>query len=400
MKSKSRTLVFLVTILMSLTTLAAEPYLDPASDDEYLPSPASTGSAGPLFWQGEQQIAGFRNIDKVSPTREIARGDSVKVLPNRPMDFSDVVISSDDQTLTLDEYFLQNRVGGLIAVKDGNIVYERYGLGNDENTRWVSFSVAKSVVAMLYGAAIKDGFIANLDEKVTDYLPRLRGSSYQDSTIRNLLQMASGVEWNEDYADPNSDVATASWETLRLYEFLRHKPRAAEAGELFNYNTAETNLAGTLLRSAIGNNLATYLSDKIWAPYGMEADASWQLTEPGGGEFGGCCINATLRDYARIGLFALDNGVLSDGTEVLPGDWMEESTTPSIGYEGYGYFWWLNADSTYQATGIFGQGIYIDEAENVVIAIHSARESASRDEDWAMQDALYRALTDSIGDRE
>ena len=108
-----------------------------------------------------------------------------------------------------------------------------------------------------------------------------------------------------------------------------HKPRDNAPGKTFNYNTAETNLAGTLLRSAIGNNLATYLSEKIWRPFGMESDAWWVLTEPGGGEFGGCCISATLRDYGRIGLFALNNGKLSDGTEVLAPDWMKESTTPS-----------------------------------------------------------------------
>ena len=118
--------------------------------------------------------------------------------------------------------------------------------------------------------------------------------------------------------------------------------------------------------------------------------------QSGGGEFGGCCINATLRDYARIGLFAIDNGVLADGTRVLPEGWMAESTIPSEGFAGYGYFWWLNPDGTYQAPGVFGQGIYINEAENVVIAINSAREFASRPEDWALQDALYRAMTESI----
>ncbi len=142
----------------------------------------------------------------------------------------------------------------------------------------------------------------------------MKGSAYDNTTIKDLLQMASGVQWNEDYADPDSDIATASWQTPSLYDFLRDKPRVAEAGERFNYNTAETNLAGTLLRSAIGNNLSSYLSEKIWQPFGMEADASWQLTEPNGGEFGGCCINATLRDYARLGLFALENGTLADGT--------------------------------------------------------------------------------------
>ena len=221
-------------------------------------------------------------------------------------------------------------------------------------------------------------------------------SSYDQSSIRNMLQMASGVEWNEDYADPEADVNRATWATLDMYEYLRHKPRGNTPGEIFNYNTAETNLAGTLLCSAIGNNLSTYLSEKIWQPFGMEADAWWVLTEPGGGEFGGCCISATLRDYGRIGLFALNNGKLADGTEVLAPNWMTESTSPSKGYAGYGYFWWLTNEAVFTAVGIFGQGIYINREQNVVIALHSARPVADDDNDWAWQDALYAALTNAL----
>ena len=208
--------------------------------------------------------------------------------------------------------------------------------------------------------------------------------------------MASGVQWNEDYADPESDVSQAAWETIALYEYLRDKPRESKPGQVFNYNTAETNLAGTLLRSAIGNNLATYLSDKIWQPFGMESDAYWMLTEPGGGEFGGCCISATLRDYGRIGMFALNNGRLPDGTQVFPDNWMEESTTPSKGFEGYGYFWWLPREGEFAARGIFGQGIGINPKENVVIALHSARSVAFAPYDVGLQDALYVALTNAV----
>jgi len=208
--------------------------------------------------------------------------------------------------------------------------------------------------------------------------------------------MSSGVAWNEDYADPESDVNTATWDTLSLYEYLRNKPRVAAPGEKFNYNTAETNLAGTLLRSAIGNNLSTYLSEKIWKPLGMGSDANWMLSEVGGGETGGCCISATLRDYGRLGLFALHNGRLADGTQVLPEGWMAESTTPSKGNPGYGYFWWLYADGTYRASGIFGQAIYINPQENVVIAMHSARAVASNQPDWALQSAFFTALTGAV----
>jgi CubicO group peptidase (beta-lactamase class C family) len=372
---------------------ADAPYIDPADDDKHLGSPNNV-----LFWEPEQQVAGYRNSDKLFLTRPIKTGESVYSLPYALADLGDVEIEVALASMTVDEYFTRQNVAGLLVIKDGKILYERYGLGNDEDSRWISYSVAKSVVSMLIGAAIQDGYIASVDEKVTQYLPRLKGSSYDQSSIANLMQMASGVQWNEDYADPESDIATAPWETMALYEFLRHKPRASEPGEKFNYNTAETNLAGTLLRSAVGNNLATYLSEKIWRPFGMESEATWNLTEPGGGEFGGCCINATLRDYGRIGLFALANGRLADGTEVLPADWMKESTTPSKGHDGYGYFWWLSRDGVFSARGIFGQGIYINHEEDVVIALHSARAVASKDSDKAWQNALYEGIVEAIKD--
>lgn len=385
--------VFFLSYALSHTysASAGAPYVDPADDSKHFGSPDNV-----LFWTPEQQVAGYRNADRIFPTRTIRAGDAVLALPQALVDLGHVRFQLGNSSMTVDDYFQRQSVAGLLVIKDSKIVYERYGLGNTPNSKWVSYSVAKSVVSMLIGAAIKDGYIESIDEKVSSYLPRLKGSSYDQASIASLLQMASGVQWNEDYADPESDIATASWETVNLYEFLRHKPRVAKAGETFNYNTAETNLAGTLLRSAIGNNLATYLSEKIWRPFGMESDAIWNLTEPGGGEFGGCCISATLRDYGRIGLFALANGRLNDGTEVLPAGWMQESTAPSKGYAGYGYFWWLTNKDIFSAMGIFGQGIYINRKENVVIAIHSARPEADETSDWAWQDAMYEAIVGAL----
>ena len=371
---------------------AQAPTINPATDSEHL-APAG---AAILFWTPEQKVSGFRNIATLSPTRTIKAGNSVLPLPSKPQELGGVKLSFEDSVMTVDEYFTKQNVAGLLVVQDGEIVYERYGLGNTADSLWVSFSVAKSIVSMLVGAAVQDGYILSLDEKVTDYLPRLKNSSYDQATIRNIMQMASGVSWNEDYADPESDVATVNFQTLALYEQLRSKPRAAEPGKVFNYNTAETNLVGTLLRSAIGNNLATYLTDKIWQPFGMESDANWQLTEPGGGEFGGCCINATLRDYARIGMFALNNGRAMDGTQILPENWMQESTAPSAGADFYGYMWWLDPTGSYNASGIFGQGIYINPEQNLVIALHSAREVAGGG--FELQSALYSAIAEAIKD--
>ena len=384
-----------VLLLMSAVSgvCAEGPAHDPADDAKHLGPPQEF-----LFWSPEQQVAGYRNIDKVFPTRRIAAGGTPFPLPVELVDLDHVRVRHGDVVMTVDEYFVRQRVAGLLVIKNGTVVYERYGLGNTENSRWISFSVAKSVVSMLVGAAIKDGYIASVHEKATDYLPRLKGSSYDQATIRNILQMASGVQWDEDYADPESDVNSAPWGTLPLYEYLRKRPVDAEPGEKFNYNTAETNLVGTLLRSAIGNNLSTYLSETIWRPFGMEADADWLLSEPGGGEMGGCCISATLRDYGRIGLFALNNGRVADGTQVLPDGWMDESTSPSAAYGGYGYLWWLEGDGTYRASGIFGQGISINPSENVVVAIHSARAAASKQEEWDLQTALYSALTEALKD--
>jgi len=338
-------------------------------------------------------------MNKLSPTRKISAGGTVLELPRQLRDLGHVEIITDEQSLTVDEYFVQQNIAGLLVIKDGSIVYQRYGLGNTEDSLWVAFSVAKSVTSMLVGAAVQDGYIKSVDEKVTDYLPRLKNSAYDQSSIRNLLQMSSGVEWNEDYADPESDIGIMARDvpdTLELYEYLRNKPRDSVPGDKFNYNTAETNLAGTLLRSAIGNNLSTYLSEKIWKPFGMESDANWMLSEVGGGEVGGCCINATLRDYGRLGLFALHNGQLADGTRVLPEGWMAESTTASKAYDGYGYFWWLGEGGVYRASGIFGQAIFINPEERVVIAQHSARAVASNKADWALQDAFFAALTKAV----
>lgn len=221
------------------TAHADAPYLDPADDNKNLGSPENS-----LFWTPLQQVAGYRNMEKNFPTRIISAGGSPYPLPYQKADLNKVQVRYEDSVLTVDEYFKKQSVAGLLVIKDGNIVYERYGLGNTEDSRWVSYSVAKSVVSMLVGAAIRDGYIASVDEKVTNYLPRLKGSSYDQSTIRNVLQMSSGVRWNEDYADPKSDVNSVTWDTLGLYEYLRRKPRESEPGEVFNYNTAETNLIG------------------------------------------------------------------------------------------------------------------------------------------------------------
>ena len=377
----------LLVVAAAPAAQAGAPYVDPATDAEHFGPPTQF-----LFWQAKQKVAGFRNIESIYPTRVIQAGEHALLLPVADAAVNDIAYRVDGQSFGVDDFINRNHVVGLIALKDGVVHLERYAAGNTEHSLWVSFSVAKSVVSMLLGAAIADGYIESVDEEVSTYLPRLQGSAYDDVTIRNLLQMASGVAWNEDYADPASDVNTMPSRLVDLYRVLGAKERIAKPGEQFNYNTAETNLVGALVRSAIGNNLATYLAHKIWIPFGMQASANWMTHGPGGGELGGCCINATLRDYARLGLFALADGVLADGSRVLPVGWMRESIKPSAGFPGYGYLWWLSPNGAYSAVGIFGQGIYVDPARQVVIATHSAWPTAIGDEFYQHRQAFFAAL--------
>lgn len=394
MKLKNAFLASLTTVaLLASTTMSgfATQITDPANDPENFGPPEAM-----LFWTPEQKVAGFRNMDKIVWTRSISASDDPLSLSDAPADLSDVKLRYNGNEMTIDGFLKSEKVAGLLIIKDGMVAYEYYGLGNSQKTPWLSFSVTKSVVSMLVGAAIKDGYIESVDEPITDYLPRLKGSAYDQATIKDVLQMSSGVQWNEDYSDPESDIAQTDMSTFGIYEQLSKKSVTAQPGETFNYNTAETNLIGTMLRSAIGNNLSTYLSEKIWSPFGMEANANWMLSEPGGGEIGGCCLSATLRDYGRIGLFALNNGRLADGTDVLPTGWMADATAPSSSNDEYGYLWWLQDGGAYRAQGIFGQDIFIDPDNQLVIALQSAREHADRSADWELQDALYEAVTEVL----
>jgi CubicO group peptidase (beta-lactamase class C family) len=265
----------------------------------------------------------------------------------------------------------------------------------------VTFSVTKSVTSLLIGAAIHDGYIDSVDDPIVKYLPRLAGSEYGRSRVSDILQMSSGIAWNEDYEDPESDVArAAALNGVALTNYLSALPRVAPAGDRFNYNTAESNLVGEVLRSAIGMSAAPYLSQKIWQPMGMEYDATWLLSLPSDRETGGCCISATLRDYARLGLLALADGVLPDGTRVVPEGWMAASTTPSKGYDGYGYKWWLYGDGRYGARGVFGQAIFVDTAANLVVAAHSNGQTASDSPHNHELDAALEAISDFFRAKE
>ena len=214
-----------------------------------------------------------------------------------------------------------------MIVHDGQVRLERYGLGFDAGGRWTSFSVAKSLTSTLVGAAVRDGHIKSMDDKVSDYIAEMKGSAYDDVSIRQLLTMTSGVQWNEDYGDPNSDVARFNNHQPEpgvdaLVSYLRRLPRAAPAGTRWLYSTGETNLVGILVSRATRRPLSDYLSEKVWVPAGMAQQATWILSKTGQ-EISGCCIQAATRDFARFGQFIL-GGARVNGQSILPDGWLDQ----------------------------------------------------------------------------
>lgn len=339
----------------------------PESNDRDL-----TGENGILFWGPDQQVYGFPRLAELYPTRSIQGQEVPLQLPIRLSNLDAFSYSYAEQIHTVDSHMQSERTAGLLVIQNGEIKVERYGLEHHANAPWVSFSVTKSVVSMLFGAAVKDGYIASIDDPVSDYLPVFEDSPYADVSIKHILQMASGVAWNEDYADPASNIVNLPGEEMAGFKYMRNLPRVAKPGTVFNYNTGETNIAGAILRKAVGKNLSDYASEKVFLPGGISNTANWLLGAPNGKEFAGCCISANLRDYGRIGLFALQNSQASSPSSPLAPNWMQQSTTPSPGYDGYGFFWWLTDSGVYSAQGVFGQFIFVDANRDLVIVLQSA----------------------------
>lgn len=311
-------------------------------------------NADVLSWRQDQRDAAFRAMDKITMLAShatIAPSPTPLPLPaGKPLNVPG-----------LDRYMSQQRAAGLVIVQNGKLRLERYGLGFDAKGRWTSFSVAKSFTSTLVGAAIQDGYIKSLDDKGSRYIPDLRGSAYDEVSVRQLLTMSSGVRWNEDYEDPKADVAMFNNAKPdpgvdATVSYMRKLPRAHRPGEVWHYNTGETNLIGVLVSSATGKPLSQYLQEKIWQPAGMEAPATW-LQGKTGHEIAGCCLQAATRDFARFGLFVLANGN-AGGKQIVPPDWFTQATRKQkdIGRpgKGYGFQWWTYDDGSVAAQGIFG----------------------------------------------
>ncbi|MGY6552010.1 MAG: serine hydrolase domain-containing protein [Erythrobacter sp.] len=353
--------------LESATTTAAAP----ARPEVQLVTPPARdpGELEVLFWSDAARAARFRAMENWFAGHEVPAAATTRALAaGAPL--------APTLQAELRALMQASNAAGIMVVQDGKVRFEEYGLGLGPNDRWTSFSVAKSFTSTLLGAAIKDGYIASLDDMVTQYILGLEGSAYDGVTVRQLATMTSGVRWNEDYTDPNSDVARMNLFTVEygpdaIIAQMKELEREAPAGEKWVYKTGETNLIGVLVENAVGLPLAEYAQMKIIEPAGFAGPMFW-MVDPRGGNIGGCCLSLRLSDYARMGLFALEGG-----KGQVPDGWFAEAGSAQVDFGpaapsfGYGYQWWAYPQGNYGAQGIFGQAITLVPDSNLVVAVIS-----------------------------
>jgi CubicO group peptidase (beta-lactamase class C family) len=325
-----------------------------------------------LFDEG-RIVTNFSNMDRAFLTLPVPRGDGpVFRLPQGP-----------EMTLPegVERWINERHVTSLLVLHEGRIVHESYLRGTGAEDRRISWSVAKSFLSALVGIAVAEGQIASLDDPVTRYAARLQGSAYDGTTIRQLLQMTSGLEFDEDYLDYDSDINRMG-RVLALGGTMDGfaaglTARAAEPGTRWKYVSIDTHALAMVLRGATGRDVPALLSEHIIQPLGFEAEP-YYLSDGEGVAFALGGLNVTTRDYARFGLMVEQMGHFQ-GRQVVPEDWIEASTIPSAptpeGALKYGYQWWMPADARAGEVfgqGIYGQYIYIDRARDAVIVVTSA----------------------------
>ncbi len=344
----------------------------------------------------------YSNFDKVVPARKVAKGAAARRLKRAAKEADEVDFKG---------FLASNRNTGLLALKGDTILFEGYQYERKPEHLFTSMSMAKTVVAMLVGIAISEGRIKSIDDKAEQYVPGLKGHPYGETSLRHLLTMSSGVKFREEY-DGKDDVSVLARFTFYqqgpggVDTVLPFKERARPAGERFSYASAETQVLGLVLRAATGKPIADYLSEKIWQPMGAEFDANWMI-DKGGYEIAFCCLNAALRDYARLGMLLANDGTL-DGRQIIPAEWVRAATTPesehlkpgrATPYNGYGYQTWLVGGSrpTFALLGVRGQGVFVDPAAKLVV-VHTAVHAQARDPARGNQFSLWNAVLRTYSD--
>ncbi len=364
----------------------------PTPFDRTLPDPKTM-----LSWDQQDRVVGFRNDYRNYPADVFHHG-TAQPLPLAKHQLGEVSYRVNGHRYSMADYLKRQNVAGMLVLKNGQIAYKYLAHGNSDSTLWTSRSVGKSVVSTLVGVALKQGKIHSLDDKITDYEPELKGTAWQDVTLRQLLTHTSGVAWNEDYTQPDSDFAQLTQCEARpgtydcVRELITGLKKAHPAGQHWSYSSGGAWLLGDVLERATGMSLAAYLQQSIWQPYGMANDGVWHAYQPGKHDVGAHGFNATLEDWGRFGEFVRHEGRLPNGDKALPDGWLKlasdwtqaQGSVSAAHPQGiYGFQWWnnevpanaKNVEPTPQqslkgslwALGIYGEMIMVNPDEQLVI---------------------------------
>ncbi|MGD9293551.1 MAG: serine hydrolase [Roseobacter sp.] len=305
----------------------------------------------------------------------------------------------------MEAWMAARRVTSIVVLKDGALVHESYLLGTAPEDRRIGWSLAKSFISALTGVVYAEGYIASLDDPVTKYAPALKGGAYDGSTVRNVLNLATGVTFDEDYMDYDSDINRMG-RILALGGLMDDFAAGltetfAPPGTDWEYVSIDTHVLGMVIRGATGRTIVDLMGEKITGPLGLE-QTPYYLTDGAGVAFVLGGLNMTTRDYARFGQMMAQGGTWN-GTQIVPRDWVLASTTASAptgpDEYGYGFQWWMPRDARpreYMGRGIYGQYLYINETANVVITLTAAdpefRDRAIQREniEW------FRRIADSL----
>jgi CubicO group peptidase (beta-lactamase class C family) len=319
----------------------------------------------------------YRAMDTLFTTRTVARGGPVWRLPaaEHALDFS---YTWQGQARPASDFLERTYTNALLVLKDGRIVSEQYRNHSDGRSRFIGWSMTKSITSVLVGCALAEGRIDSLDTPISNYLPELKGGGYEGVSIRHVMQMRSGVDYEEryDFANPgraaSNHINSLVRNTTRFVDAARTLPRIHPPGEFFQYKTIDTAVLGWLVERATRSSVAAYTASCLWEPLGAESDGFYIMDgAPGTGrEFSGAGFNATLRDFGRFGQMMLQGGV-ADGRRLVSTDWVKQSTQPSGPEDnrrgGYGLQWWTLGNGTYSAIGLQGQYVFVDPATRTVV---------------------------------
>ncbi|MDI4233153.1 serine hydrolase [Bradyrhizobium sp. Arg237L] len=363
--------------------------------------------------QLETLVGTYSHFGETLPSRRIQRATSPWLF-KRASEPS-ITYRLGPERLSIADYLKRNPVTGLLIAKEDTILYEHYQYARSDRDHFLSQSMAKTVTAMLVGIAVSEGKIGSIDDTASTYVPGLAGKEYGKTSIRDLLHMSSGVAFTEIY-DGHDDVAQLGRDLFiepgkdPVASVAQFNTRAAPSGTKWHYASVETEILGLVLRSATGVPVADYLHDKIWDAIGAEADASWSV-DSSGQETAFCCLNATLRDFARLGRLLAYDGVW-EGRQLIPRQWLLDATTvkPTEGYLapeiatsyfGYGYQVWIlpGTQRRFLLMGIRGQMILVDPASKVVMVQTAVYKKPFDPAFLAEPLALWFAALDQLGKR-